>query len=180
MSQWLSEEGVNYCCIQRLDTPSGQLVITSYTVTNKQDTYSVAYVDYMESLFTQKDIKTILDQSCAGAVQNADAQSDKQEDFLFAGRYPGRHLYYSGVERKMKEHLGKVFFGRADIIIVKPRLYQIGYLSSNKDDLSKPEVLAFFASFKIVSKDVGNTRPNYLAPNHAFNPDAAACGGTAS
>jgi len=127
---------------KEVETPAGKLMMTIYT--SAQDTtsaYMVAYLDYPEEAFNAG-IEAMLDGAREGALKNMSATLEKQESVTLSG-HPGRSMTFNGTSQ------GRPVYGRIDYYIAKPRLYQILFLTSNKEQVSSPEITACFSSFAI-------------------------------
>ncbi|HKQ99074.1 MAG TPA: hypothetical protein VJT09_00295 [Pyrinomonadaceae bacterium] len=102
----------------------------------------VGYSDFPEASFQGRSEKKMLEDGRDGALRNIQATLEKQEDFTVQGK-TALDVYGSTNQQ------GKSIYVRFQFILDKPRAYQIGYLAYNRDDLDKPEVQAYFDSFKI-------------------------------
>ncbi|MBS1911712.1 MAG: hypothetical protein JST22_06985 [Bacteroidetes bacterium] len=100
-----------------------------------------AYIDYPDKAF-DAGIPVMLDGAQDGAMKNLGGTVEHREDITLDGN-PGRSLTFSG------KSSGTDVYGRVDYYIVKPRLYQILYLSDKKDGVSSDPVKAAFSSFKL-------------------------------
>jgi hypothetical protein len=91
------------------------------------------------------DPKTVLDAARDGGVNSNNGNTLEREMDLRLNGYPGRRIYIQ------QKNASATYFIRDDIVLVKTRLYQIMYGSSNKADLNTPKVLAYFNSFKLLA-----------------------------
>ena len=77
-----------------------------------------------------------------GALRNINATLEKQNDITVQGK-TGLDIYGSTNQQ------GKDIYVRFQFVLDKPRAYQIGYLAYKRADLDKPDVQAYFDSFRI-------------------------------
>ena len=104
--------------------------------------FIVGYSDFPESAFEGRTPKKMLEDGRDGSLKNISATLEKQQDLTVQGR-TGLAVYGSASSG------GKPYYVRFNFILDKPRAYQVGYLAYNRADLDKPEVQAFFDSFKM-------------------------------
>lgn len=104
--------------------------------------FIVGYSDFPEAAFEGRTPKKMLEDGRDGSLKNISATLEKQEDLNVQGR-TGIAVYGSASQG------GKPYYVRFNFILDKPRAYQVGYLAYNRADLDKPEVQAFFDSFKM-------------------------------
>lgn len=98
-----------------------------------------------KSSWAGMDPKIVLDAGRDGGVNsNAGNTLEREMDFRLNG-FPGRRIFIQ------QKNSGQTYFMRDDFALVKTRLYQIMYVSTNKADLNTPKVLAFFNSFKLLA-----------------------------
>lgn len=104
--------------------------------------FIVGYSDFPEAAFEGRTPKKMLEDGRDGSLKNINATLEKQQDLTIQGR-TGLGVYGSASQG------GKPYYVRFNFILDKPRAYQVGYLAYNRADLDKPEVQAFFDSFKM-------------------------------
>ncbi len=104
--------------------------------------FIVGYSDFPEAAFEGRTPKKMLEDGRDGSLKNINATLEKQQDLNVQGR-TGIGVYGSASTG------GKPYYVRFNFILDKPRAYQVGYLAYNRADLDKPEVNAFFDSFKM-------------------------------
>ena len=104
--------------------------------------FIVGYSDFPEAAFVGRTPKKMLEDGRDGALKNINATLEKQQDLTVQGR-TGLGIYGSA------NGGGKSYYVRFNFILDKPRAYQVGFLAYNREDLDKPEVQAFFDSFKM-------------------------------
>ena len=102
----------------------------------------LGYSDFPPDSFEGRSAQKILEDGSAGSLKNLNGTLEKQESITVQG-YPGLAGYGSG------ESDGKKFYVRFEFVLVKPRAYQIGYLAYDRTDLDKPEIQAYFKSFRV-------------------------------
>ncbi len=49
---------------------------------------------------------------------------------------------------------GKDFYGRFDYVLSKPRMYQVGFMSFDKDEINKADIQTYFNSLSVPSAQV--------------------------
>jgi len=104
--------------------------------------FIVGYSDFPEAAFEGRTPKKMLEDGRDGSLKNINATLEKQEDLTVQGR-TGLAVYGSASSG------GRPYYVRFNFILDKPRAYQVGYLTYTRADLDKPEVQAFFDSFKM-------------------------------
>jgi hypothetical protein len=102
----------------------------------------LGYSDFPEASFQGRTPQKMLEDGRDGALRNISGTLEKQENLTVQGK-TGIGVYGSGSSG------GKTFYVRFNFILDKPRAYQIGYLSSDRAELDKPDIQAYFDSFHI-------------------------------
>jgi hypothetical protein len=102
----------------------------------------LGYSDFPEASFEGRSPQKMLEDGRDGALKNMGATLEKQENLTVQGR-TAINVYGSMTEG------GKQAYVRFEFVLDKPRAYQIGYLSYNRSDLDKPDVQAYYDSFRI-------------------------------
>ena len=123
-------------------TPAGPVELNMLLSEKPNGAFIVGYTDFPEASFEGRTPKKMLEDGRDGSLKNINATLEKQEDLTLQGR-TGLAVYGSA------NNAGRPYYVRFNFILDKPRAYQIGYLAYNRADLDKPEVQAFFDSFKI-------------------------------
>ncbi len=126
----------------KVPTAVGNLDMITYMSTSTNAACMIAYADYPNKAFAGTNLETMLDSTRSGAMQKINGEVTKEEKITLNG-HPGRSVYFSGSAG------GQTIHGRFDYYIVKPRLFQVGYMSAEKADLESPSVAAFFKSFAL-------------------------------
>ncbi len=129
----------------KVPTDVGTLKMITFMSTSTDAACMVAYADYPQSAFKGTDLEEMLDSTRAGTMGNINGHVLREESITLNG-YPGRTVYFSGSTDDMQ------LYGRFDYYIVKPRLYQVGYMSANEDDITQPNTDAFFESFALINR----------------------------
>jgi hypothetical protein len=109
---------------------------------NSQGACVVGFSDFPDASFEGRTPKKMLEDGRDGALRNINATVETLEDITRQGK-TGLDIYGSTAQA------GKNIYVRFQFILDKPRAYQIGYLAYNRADLDKPEVQAYFDSFRI-------------------------------
>jgi uncharacterized caspase-like protein len=123
-------------------TAAGPIELSILQSENSQGACVVGYSDFPEASFVGRDPKKMLEDGRDGALKNIKATLEKQEDLMVQGK-TGLAIYGSTNQG------GKNIYVRFHFVLDKPRAYQFGYLAYNRADLDKPEVQAYFDSFRI-------------------------------
>jgi len=123
-------------------TPAGPIDLNILQSENSQGACVLGYSDFPEASFVGRTPKKMLEDGRDGALKNINATLEKQEDITVQGK-TGLDIYGSTTQG------GKSIYVRFQFLLDKPRAYQIGYLAYNRADLDKPEVQAYFDSFRI-------------------------------
>jgi len=127
---------------QLVNTEVGDINVTLYISEKSNDLCMAVFNDYPEGFAEQSDSETILNGCRNGAVGQVNGNLEKDEPYSVQN-HPGHKFYYS------TNSTGQKIYGVQIILLAGDRLYQIGYLGSNKDKLNSPEVQNFLSSFKI-------------------------------
>ena len=125
-----------------VDSPVGVLTFSMYIAEKPSGACFASYNDYPPEVVEQGDPTAMLDGARDGALRNINGKLIKEEEITLDG-HPGRSISFSGSKE------GKGFFGRADIILAKPRLYQVMSVAYSQSDLEAPAIRDFFKSFQI-------------------------------
>lgn len=123
-------------------TAAGPIELTILQSENSQGGCFLGFSDFPDAAFVGRTPKKMLEDGRDGALRNMKATLEKQNDITVQGK-TGIDIFGSTVQA------GKDIFVRFQFIVDKPRLYQIGYLAYKRADLDKPEVQAYFDSFRI-------------------------------
>ena len=123
-------------------TAAGPIELYILQSENPQGACVLGYSDFPEASFVGRTPKKMLEDGRDGALRNINATLEKQEDLTVQGK-TGLAIYGSTNQG------GRDIFVRFHFVLDKPRAYQIGYLAYNRADLDKPEVQAYFDSFRI-------------------------------
>ncbi len=125
-----------------LETAVGKLDMKVFTATKGQGSvFMTAYIDYPENAF-EAGTEKMLDGAREGALKNLNGKVDRQESVTLDGN-PGRSMTFTGKTGGMD------VYGRVDYYIVKPRLYQILFLSQDKAMVEDASITTAFGTFKI-------------------------------
>jgi hypothetical protein len=123
-------------------TAAGPIELYILQSENSRGACVLGYSDFPEGSFVGRTPKKMLEDGRDGALRNINATLEKQEDLTVQGK-TGLSIYGS------TSQAGKNIFVRFHFIIDKPRVYQVGYLAYNRADLDKPDVEAYFDSFRM-------------------------------
>jgi hypothetical protein len=106
------------------------------------DAFMLGYLDFPQAVFEGRTDQELLEGGLNGSLKNINATLEKKEDITVQGRN-GVSVYGSAT------NAGRPYYIRFNYILDKPRAYQVGYLAFDRANLDKPEVQAFFDSFKM-------------------------------
>ena len=123
-----------------METPAGKLPVTLYMA--QQDStsaYIVAYSDYPERAF-DAGIEAMLNSAPESALRTYNGTVEKQSDLSLNG-HAGRSLVFRGTAEN------RPVFGRADYYIVKPRIYEILFLTSDSTRVTAPQITTTLSTF---------------------------------
>ena len=109
---------------------------------NSQGAVALGYSDFPEASFVGRTPQKMLEDGRDGTLRNINGTLEKQENVTIQGR-TGLNIYGS------TNQAGKSIHVRFQFVLDKPRAYQIGDIAYNKADLDKPDVQAYFDSFRI-------------------------------
>jgi hypothetical protein len=123
-------------------TAAGPIELTILQSENSQGACVLGYSDFPDASFVGRTPKKMLEDGRDGALRNINATLEKQNDITVQGR-TGLDIYGSTNQG------GKDIYVRFQFVLEKPRAYQIGYLAYKRADLDKPEVQAYFDSFRM-------------------------------
>ncbi|MBS1911721.1 MAG: hypothetical protein JST22_07030 [Bacteroidetes bacterium] len=125
-----------------LETAVGNLKMKVFTSTKGSGSvFLAAYIDYPKKAFTEG-TEVMLDGAENGAMENLGGTVDTKHSIAIDGN-PGRSLVFHGNNK------GTDIFGRVDYYIVKPRLYQILYLTDSQENLTDDNITNAFSSFAL-------------------------------
>ncbi|MBI4412134.1 MAG: hypothetical protein HY541_06600 [Deltaproteobacteria bacterium] len=124
-------------------TDAGQLTMTTYMAEAGRGLVMFSFLDYPETVFASRSVAQMLDGGRDGALQSMKATLEKQEDFKYEENQ-GRSIFFN------LDDQGKKAYGRIDYLVVKPRLYQVGYLSHDQAEIAKADVQGYFKSFQLM------------------------------
>lgn len=127
---------------QSQPTPAGPIDLNILQSETLQGACVLGYSDFPEASFEGRTPKKMLEDGRDGALRNINATLEKQQDITVQGK-TGLDIYGSTTSA------GKNIYVRFQFILDKPRAYQVGYLAYNRADLDKPDVQAYFDSFRI-------------------------------
>jgi hypothetical protein len=98
---------------------------------------AVAFNEYPDAVFEKQTMASLLDGAVNGALKNTGGKLDKQVDHA-KGERPARTFYYTVQKGR------RTGYGRQYLLGLKPRLYQIIFISSTKGRPTAPDIETFF------------------------------------
>jgi hypothetical protein len=120
-------------------TAVGPIELTILQSENSRGALVAGYSDYPVASFKGRTPQQMFQGARDGALKNVNGTLEKEENIAVQGR-PGLAIYGSGNE-------GVYFLFK--IILDKPRLYQIGFISKDRAELDKADIQAYFDSFHL-------------------------------
>lgn len=103
----------------------------------------VSFADLPAASFKGRTLQQLFQQYLDGGIRDQNGTVEKQRSIRVQG-YPGLSSRNSILRG------GTLFHARVDLVLVRPRLYQVMFVSSNKHDLEKGEIQAYFQSFRLL------------------------------
>ena len=123
-------------------TPAGDVQLNILQSEIPKGACVLGYSDFPERAFVGRTPQKMLEDGRDGALRNINGTLEKQENITVQGK-TGIAIYGSA------SSAGKSVYVRFNFILDKPRAYQIGYLAYDRAELDKPEVQAYFDSFRL-------------------------------
>lgn len=128
---------------QSQTTGVGNIEMQLYTSESPRgDTCMLTYNDFPASVFKGRSPQKILEDGRDGALKNVGGVLERQESVTVQG-HPGLSMYGSAVNQ------GRTIYFRFLCVLAQPQVFQLLYLTVDKSELNKPEVEAFFKSFRL-------------------------------
>lgn len=109
----------------------------------------VAYCDYPEAIFNQLKVNketavnAMFDSARTGGLRNVQDSKLISEKKIELHGLPGRSIVFSGSSQ------GKPIHARFDYYIDVPRLYQVGYITTDSASVNSPAVAQMFSSLEV-------------------------------
>lgn len=123
-------------------TPAGDIELTILQTETPRGGCMVGFSDFPEASFVGRTQQKMLEDGRDGALRNIGGTLEKQENMTIHGK-TAIAIYGSGRAG------AKTYYVRFNFILDKPRAYQVGYLAYERADLDKPEIQAYFDSFRL-------------------------------
>lgn len=127
---------------QNIPDNLSNVIMTTYLSETPEGACMISFCDYPKEAIAKMSIETILNNERDNAMKNTGGKLEKEEHYSIDGNQ-GRKIYFSGKHQELE------LYGQAVFLLVKNRIYQIVHLNNSKDAAEKPEILAFFNSFKL-------------------------------
>jgi hypothetical protein len=124
---------------QTVDSPSGPINVVTYIA--KADDGSAVILGYSEFSGKITDPAATLSSGRDSLLQSLGATAKNERDVEVSG-HPARTFNYSATQPR-------TVFGRTDLVVVGPRMYQLIYLGFTQEALQKADVQGMFTSFKV-------------------------------
>ena len=117
------------------------LPLHTVAVESDESVCLVAYSDYPAQLFELMDSQTILESVLDGAMGQLNGVVERHESLVIQGM-PAVSVLFTATKA------GQKTYGRYVYLVVRPRLYQVGFVSGNRAEIEKPAINQFFQSFQ--------------------------------
>lgn len=127
---------------QTQTTAVGDIELHTFLAESSQGACIVGYSDFPPASFVERSAQKMLEDGRDGALGNIKATLEKQESGTVQG-HESLTVYGKGGP------VEKPIYVRFKFVLVRPRAYQIGYLSYDRANLDKPGIQAFFKSFRL-------------------------------
>lgn len=127
---------------QTVQSPSGPISVVTYI--SKANDGSAVILGYSEFSGVITDAPATLASGRDSLLKSLGATANSERAVEVSG-HPARTFNYSATSPR-------TIFGRTDLVVVGPRMYQLIYLGFTQDGLQKADVQSMFSTFKV--KDV--------------------------
>lgn len=107
----------------------------------------VSYNDYDPSLFNKKSIEQMFDDIVKSYLKE-NAKVISKKDVMLNG-YKGKSVKFQSTNPN-----GGMFYERFDCYVIKPRLYQVGFVGYKKGEIDKKDILDYFNSFEFFEGEI--------------------------
>jgi len=124
---------------QTVESPSGPINVVTYI--SKADDGSAVILGYSEFSGTITDPSATLSSGRDSLLKSLGATAKNERDVEVSG-HPARTFNYSATEPR-------TVFGRTDLVVVGPRMYQLIYLGFTQEALQRADIQGMFTSFKV-------------------------------
>ena len=124
---------------QTLDSPSGP--ITQVTYISKSQDGSAVILGYSEFSGTITDPDATLKSGRDSLLKSLGATAKNERSAEVSG-HPARTFLYSATSPRL-------VFGRTDLVVVGPRMYQLIYLGFTQEAIQQADVQGMFSSFRV-------------------------------
>ena len=119
---------------------------TTYTTAIERGACLISFTTYQNFVFEAATAEEVLDAARDGGLEGNEEGLEAQEDFT-VGSHPARSVIFSSTTDD-----GEPLYNRFVWIIAPPRLYQIGFVGYDREDLDADDILGYFDSFVFTSK----------------------------
>lgn len=124
---------------QTVQSPSGPINVVTYI--SKSGDGSAVILGYSEFSGKITDPDATLDSGRDSLLKSLGASAKGEREVQVSG-HPARTFNYSATSPR-------VVFGRTDLVVVGPRMYQLIYLGFSEEALQKGDVQNMFSTFKV-------------------------------
>ncbi|MBK9250249.1 MAG: hypothetical protein IPM69_19605 [Ignavibacteria bacterium] len=129
---------------QLINTDFGVSMFHAYIADTKKSGCMVGYYDYTPESLAGKDIAAVIDTTQMRIISNMGGKLTRKYKLVREGRQT-RTSYFTTVSKG-----DTTSYWRFELVFDNPRVYQIGFTSTNSKLLEATETKNFFTSFKIV------------------------------
>jgi hypothetical protein len=127
---------------QNQATPAGNIELNILQTETASGACLMGFSDFPAASWVGRTPQKMMEDGRDGALRNINATLEKQEQLTVQGK-DALNVYGSTASG------GRSIYVRFQFVLDKPRAYQIGYLAYNRADLDKPEIQAYFDSFRL-------------------------------
>lgn len=132
---------------ERIAVAGDSISMYTYISETKRGICMFGSNEYSPETFKKQSPDDMLDNALHGALKQ---WNGRLVDTKPLNRNSGKGVSYWFVT-KMD---GKDFYGRFDYLLSKPRMYQVGFMSFDKDEVNKPDIQTYFSSLSVPSAQV--------------------------
>jgi hypothetical protein len=130
--------------VSPMSTPSGNVDLKMYSATSGNTAAMFAFADMNGKLDMKGKEKVMLDGARDNVLKTMNGALLKKEKSITIDGHPGRRILIS-----MKPGRGIKLYGRLEMYLVDPIMYQVMYVSDKRASLESPAVNDFFSSFTL-------------------------------
>lgn len=123
-------------------SPVGRVESHYLNSQNARGLCMLEYHDMPGAVFEGRDMREALEDTRDEMLKRMNAATDREEKITVQG-HPGLSVRGFNVANEQTGYF------RFDYVVVPPRLYRVGFVSRGREELDKPDIEAFFESFRL-------------------------------